>query len=119
MLPSRHFFVGLVFGIILFPYVGFLGAVLIWFSSFLMDFDHYIWYVLVKRDFNLKNAYKWHILKRDKMQKLSVKERKKHKNEILFFHGFEVVLIVYLLSYFWQPFVFVAIGMIIHLIVDY
>ena len=36
MLPSRHFFIGLIMGVILFPYVGLLGAVLVWVSSFLI-----------------------------------------------------------------------------------
>lgn len=80
MLPSRHFILGLILGAILFPYIGLLGAILVWFSSFLIDFDHYLWFIFIKRDFSLKKAYKWHILKRDKMRELSIEERKKHKN---------------------------------------
>lgn len=122
MLPKFHFIIGFFFAaalLYLFPQIGFLGAGLIWASSFLIDFDHYIWYVIEEGKFSVKKAYQWHLMKRQKMRKLSKKERRKHKNEILIFHGFEAVLIAYLLSFLWQPFVYVAIGMIFHLCLDY
>ncbi|MBD3247642.1 hypothetical protein GF378_03415 [Candidatus Pacearchaeota archaeon] len=122
MLPRAHIILGFFFAaaaLYFFPQIGFLGAGLIWAGSFLIDADHYLWYVIEERDLSLKKAYKWHLMKREKMRKLSKKERRKHKNEILIFHGFESVLAAYLLSFLWQPFIYLAIGFIIHLSLDY
>ena len=92
MLPRIHIILGLFFSIIIlyiFPQIGVFGAAIILLSSFLIDVDHYIFYVILKKDLSLKKAYNWHILKGIKMRELSKKERNKHKNEILILHGFE------------------------------
>ena len=79
MLPKYHILFGIPFVLIcwyLFPQIGILGALIIYFSSFLIDVDHYIYYAFAEKDLSLKNAYNWHKLNRAKMKKLSRAERK-------------------------------------------
>ena len=100
MFPRVHFILGIIFAatlLYLFPQIGLFGAILIFLSSFLIDVDHYIFYVIIEKDLSLSNAYNWHLMNRKKMKKLSKKERRKHKNEILFFHGLEPLIILYFL----------------------
>ncbi len=121
MLPKTHILLGAIFSgilFLLFPKITLTSALIIWFSSFLIDIDHYIYYVLAEGDFSLRRAYKWHLLKRKIMKKLSRKERRKHKNEILFLHGIEIIFLLYLLSFFWKFLLFVAIGFVFHLFLD-
>lgn len=121
MLPKTHIIFGIPFALIclyFFPQIGFIGAGIIWLSSFLIDVDHYIYYVLIKKNFSLPKAYRWHKLNRERMKKLSRTERKKHKNEILFLHGIEPIIILYFLSWIWPPFIFVLIGFAFHLLMD-
>ena len=60
MLPKYHVPFGFIFaGIIwiLFPIISFNGLLIIFLSSFLIDVDHYTYFVYKKHDFSLKNAY--------------------------------------------------------------
>ena len=121
MFPRVHFILGIIFAatlLYLFPQIGLFGAILIFLSSFLIDVDHYIFYVIIEKDLSLSNAYNWHLMNRKKMKKLSKKERRKHKNEILFFHGLEPLIILYFLSLFYLPFMFILIGFTFHLVLD-
>jgi len=121
MLPKTHFIFGLIFALFvlyLFPQIGLFGAGIIFLSSFLIDFDHYLFYVIMEKDFSLKKAYNWHLIKRQKMRKLSKIERNKHKNEIIFLHGVEPLIILFLLSFLYFPFLYVIIGFSFHLIMD-
>jgi hypothetical protein len=121
MLPKTHFILGALFAAFLFylfPQVTLFIALIIFLSSFLIDGDHYIFYVLFERDLSLRKAYKWHLMNRIKMRKLSKKERNKHKNEILFFHGIEPIIILFFLSFLWTLLLYVVIGMMFHLCTD-
>ena len=55
MLPKWHLFLGFFFALTLFlvfPEIEIAGFLIIFFSTFLMDIDHYIYYVFKKRDFS-------------------------------------------------------------------
>ncbi len=122
MLPRFHFFAGLIFSIILFlifPSVTLLGAVIIFLSSFLIDFDHYVAYVFIKKDLSLKRAYKWFVKKRKKFLKLSRKERNQRKHIVCFLHGIEPLILVFFLGYFVHSlFYYVFIGFAFHILSD-
>jgi len=121
MLPKAHFVLGFLFAAVLFclfPDIGLIGALIIWASSVLIDVDHYTWYVSKGKDFSLRKAYNYDVLKGQKMAKLSREERNKYKNEILFLHGFEPLLAIYLLSFIWPILFFVFIGFVYHLLTD-
>ena len=122
MLPKSHILLGFIFSLILFiifPKIGIIGFVIIFFSSFLIDVDHYIYYVFKKRDLSLKNAYSWFIQKRKKYLTLSRKKRNEIYTEAHFFHGVEILIILFLLGLFVHKyFCYILIGFAFHLFLD-
>ncbi len=123
MLPKFHILTGFIFSIIfyfVFPKIPLLGLVIFFFSSFLIDFDHYIYYAFKKKDFSLKNSYFWFKEKGKRFSKVQFKERKKYFLSFLCFHGLEGVLLFTVLGYFLNYyFYFVGAGMFFHLFFDW
>lgn len=108
MFPKWHALFGFVLAYIVywFTSISIFDASLIFLSSILIDFDHYVWYAIKKKDWNLKNAYIY---------------LKKHKNIIkplMLFHTIEFHLFVWFLSFFWSGFFYILIGMIFHSVID-
>jgi len=122
MFPREHLFFGAIFSIILFllfPQIGFLGFLIILFSSVLIDVDHYIYYVFKTNDWNLKHAYDGYIKKGKKAKLLQKKERDNLFIGIFFLHGFEFLFILLLASIFISKyFLFVLLGFNFHLLLD-
>jgi len=123
MLPKYHFTYGLIFSAFLlyiFPEIGILGFVTIWAASFLIDVDHYLFYIATKKDFSLKNAHTWFIKENEKMFKLSYWERLKHIEIVpCIFHGIEAIIILALLSFIHQIFLYILIGFLFHGFLDF
>jgi len=122
MLPSSHVFFGAIISSLIlffFPQVGWLGFLIIFLSSVLIDFDHYLYYVIKKKDFNLRNAYVWFIEELKIRKSLSLEEREKMENGIIIFHGIECWLLLVLLIFVSRLFIFVLIGILIHMIFDF
>lgn len=122
MLPKFHIIIGLIFSLlvlILSPSIGLPGFFIILASSVLIDVDHYLYYVCKKHDLSLKNAYNWFISKNKFMKSLPLKQREKYKKVIIIFHGIEFWSIIFILSFFHKIFLFVLLGIIIHLIADF
>ena len=121
MLPKYHIILGFLFSLILwiiFPSISILGALIIFFSSFLIDVDHYLYFVLNKQNINLKNAYNYFVKKR----KIAIAKKTKNKNPnplMYLFHGIEVLLILFILGIFTNKiFLFIFIGFSFHLFLD-
>ena len=122
MFPKTHLILGIFLSIILllfFPGIGFLGVLLIFLSSFLIDVDHYLYYVYNKKSWSLKGAYKWFIKRREEYIKLPKKEVGKYKQIILIFHGIECWGLIFLISLFFNPGFFIFFGMMFHLLFDF
>ena len=122
MLPHKHFIFGFVLALALFlslPQVSLIGAALVLLSSFLMDFDHYLYCTFTHKDLSLKKAYNWHIKKSKIILVIPKKERKNFRTSFCIFHGIEILIIVSLLSFFVHSyFYFILIGVVLHLILD-
>ena len=105
----------------LFPsWVDLAGAAIIFFSSFLIDFDHYLYYIYKNRNFDPVRAYNWFRKKGEELFKLPKEERKKYFVAPYIFHGLEWVLLFILLGLFVSSyFIFIAVGMVIHLVLDW
>lgn len=120
--PSTHIFFAIIVSIIIFfifPSIGFIELGIFFFSSFLIDFDHYLFYVFVKNDFSLKKAYKWFLVKKIKYLALPKEQRKKHYSSFCYFHGIEPVILFTISGYFFHHyFYFVAGGILFHLVLD-
>ena len=122
MYPKQHIIFGLFFSLILFllfPKIGFFGAVVIFASSVLIDVDHYIYYVFKKKDFSLKRAYIWNVEISKKFCHLSKEQRKKFHKPFHFFHGIEILIVLFFLGIIYSFFFFILIGFSFHLILDF
>jgi len=123
MRPKYHILIGLLFSLMIylfFPFVGLLGIGLIFFSSFLIDFDHYAYYCIKRRDFSPRRAYLGFLEKGKIVKNLPKKKLKNFYTGIEIFHGLEWVLIFSLLGFYLSNmFYFIALGMFLHLILDW
>jgi nicotinamide riboside transporter PnuC len=121
MKPLPHIILGFIFSLLLliiFPQIKLYGFLVIFLSSFLIDVDHYIYYVCRKKDFSLKNAYNWFIKNGKKYKKLSKEKRKKVYLGICVFHGIESFIIISILSFYSKFFLFILTGFLFHRLTD-
>ena len=121
MLPKYHAFFGFIFTVLLITFfkITSVQALLVFFSSFLLDFDHYLYYVYRKRDFNVKKAY--FFIKRLKKTILQypIKERNRIFLGYFIFHGLEAILLLFILGLLISPYFFyISLGAFFHLTID-
>ncbi len=57
-------------------------------------------------------------MRKAQVQKLSYEERAKHAKGFVFFHGFEPLILFLILSIFFYPLLFVALGFFVHMLED-
>ena len=120
MLTHRHFILNLAISLILLILtdIHYIFIMIFLVSSVLIDMDHYLYYIFEKKRFSLKSAHIWYLIEREKFHNLLLKEKKKHRYFIFIFHGIEPLILIFLLSYFYYPIFFIALGFFIHLIED-
>jgi hypothetical protein len=124
MYPKYHIFFGLILSVILFlispNYIGLLGAGIIFLSSFLIDVDHYIYYLIKDKSFSLKKAFQYFSNARIKFLKLSFKKRREYYSGFCFFHGIEWIILFLVLGFLLSKYLlFIAIGFTFHLCLDW
>jgi|SRR3989344_1236978 len=121
MLPKHHIFIGFIISIFLFLIfpITILEASIIFLSSFLIDFDHYLFYLYKKKDVNLKNSFNDFIKRGKEYRKLSKEQKEELKQPIFLFHGVEFWSILLILSFVNKIFIFILIGIFIHMTLDY
>jgi len=109
MLPQWHFLLGAIFSLLLWPIFG-SSSLIIFASSFLVDFDHYLLYVKLTKNYNLFGAYYF-------MKKLA---KKKSKKKYLFvFHTIEFWLLLIAASLYSRFIFLIFIGVILHMLFDF
>lgn len=122
MYPSQHLFFGIIFALILFfifPQINYIGFLIIVLSSFLIDVDHYLWYVYKKKDWSLKNAYNWSIEIIKKALSLPRRQRNEFYGGFCFLHGIEILFILFFLGIsVSNVFLFIFVGIAFHLLLD-
>ena len=123
MLPHAHFVFGLLFAGLIFlimPSIGLIGLLLIILASVMIDFDHYIYYVVKKRDLSLIKAYGWFRAKSHRFDILPLSEKLKVYRAFCCFHGLEVPILFFILTFLVSEyFGFIFIGATFHLLLDY
>jgi len=121
MLPKHHIIFGAIISLVLYLFttLTLTQTLIIFLSSFLLDFDHYIFYFIKTKDFSFKNAIKYHIKKRKKWLKLPLNKRNCFKHTILLFHGIEFWAILIILSALNSIFLFILLGIAIHMSLDF
>jgi hypothetical protein len=122
MLPKYHILFGFIFAVILyfiFPNISFLGIVIIFLSSFLIDVDHILYYFFRKGNLNPFKAYRWYIDRAKKICKLPRQQKKNFYSGLYIFHGVEVLIFLFLLSHYFPILFFVFLGFSLHFIIDF
>lgn len=114
MHPRWHLLYSFVFSLVLFEFVrvSFFVATVIFFSSILIDLDHYLLYFIRTKNFNPFSFWEW------SMDEVRISERNK-KLPQYFFHGVESLVVLTALSFFHKIFAYIAVGFIFHLFLDY
>ena len=121
MYPKQHLIFSILLLIVLlifFPQLGLIKVFLIILSNFLVDADHYLYYVYHKKDWSLKNSYNWFMQRIPKIGGLSKKEQRRYKKTPLIFHGIEFSAILIFLSFLHPFLLWVLLGVVIHIVLD-
>ena len=121
MLPKHHIITGAIISTLLyiiFP-LTIIQTLTIFLSSFLIDFDHYLYYLIKKKDTNPINATKWFYKYRTAWLNLSTQQRKQYKRPLFIFHNIECWLILLVLAQINSLTYFILLGIAIHISLDY
>jgi len=121
MLPKWHILLGFIFSFILFlflPTIQLLGFFTIFLSSFLIDIDHYLYYFKRKRDLNLGRAFKWFLELEQVYNSIPREKLKDYYLPMCIFHSIEVFLILLVLGFYNQLFLYILIGFAFHRFLD-
>jgi hypothetical protein len=120
MLPKWHIIYGAIFiAFLLFfiPQTPILYIFLVFFASFLIDFDHYAVAVFRTKKIGLKNAFDYH--KHKRLEEISdVLRGIKRKGDFHLFHTVEFHAFIGLLSLLWIGFFYIFMGMVFHSMLD-
>ncbi len=121
MFPRWHIILSLIFaGIfwLILPETQWYYILIIFFSGFLIDFDHYAVAVSKTGKLSLNSAFRYHRL-------LDIAEKKRQKKGIFrkgdfhLFHTLEFHAFVFALGFIWPLFFYVLMGMLFHSISDF
>lgn len=118
MFPPYHIIINLIISLSLVSVISPIFILIFFLSSFLIDIDHYLYYIYVKKDFSLKRAFNHYIEHKKRIKEMPRKERSNFYNFIFIFHGIEPIIILFLLSFYYYPLLFVSLGFFAHLIED-
>jgi len=120
MKPRWHLLLGFIFSYILvyFFHFSFISGGIIFLSSFLIDTDHYFWYVFSFKDLNPINALRWYYKNLNKWRSMDEKERLKFQKGVFIFHSLPLIIILGLLSPINKIFLSLFLGISIHLVAD-
>ena len=120
MIPRWHILFGALFTILIIlvaPQIKTVYLALIFFSSILIDFDHYVVSVLRTKKLRLKHSFEYHRLS----TKREIKEMKrgiKKRGDFHLFHTIEFHVLIGLLAVLFTPFFYIFIGMVFHSLID-
>lgn len=120
MLPRWHIILGMIFTVLVWvviPTISPAYLALIFLSSFLIDFDHYVASVLKTKKYSLRHSFRYHE-KMEKELKKKIKKGIKEKGDFHLFHTIEFHALIGILGVFITPFFYVFIGMFFHSLLD-
>jgi hypothetical protein len=106
-----HFIVSFILALALFPFYGYY-AILVFIGGFLVDADHFLYYLLRFKKFNLKKAYLYF---EDVGKTRNLRE---YQRFFLVFHFSEIIVLLVILSFFHKIFFIILIGLLSHIILD-
>jgi len=121
MLPLWHVVFGLIICIsiyLIFPITLFEVFVIFISSTILVDLDHYFRYIIIKKSVNPFKFWNWYMQERRAYKKLSLEQKRKCKKPLFIFHNIEFWILVFILCFLHNIFMFVLIGTAIHMFID-
>ena len=120
MLPRGHILWGAILTVVfyfIFPEIGAVGLTLIFLSSFLIDFDHYVNSVLNTGKISLSESF-WYHERLAKVEEYENKRGIRRKGDFHLFHTLEFHILIGLLGFFWVGFFYIFVGMVFHSLLD-
>jgi len=120
MLPRWHIILGAGLTAVFWlasPNIPKIYLALVFLSSFLIDFDHYLASVFKTKDKSLRNSSEYHS-KEQEIEKKEIAQGIRKKSDFHLFHTIEFHLLVGFLGILWIGFFYVFIGMLFHSLVD-
>ncbi len=120
MFPSRHILLGGLFTLVVWMFAPNLNPfylAVIFLSSFLIDFDHFVVGVIRTGKLNLRDIYDYH----EQQDKIKIREKTKgitKKGDFHLFHTIEFHVLIGVLGIFFAPLFYVFIGMVFHSLID-
>lgn len=120
MFPRHHILSGIILTIALwffFPKTPYLFLVLFLFSSFLMDFDHYVVAAMKNNHLSLFKAFHYHKVQGEIMAQNHRKGIFK-KGDFHILHTIEFHTFIFVLGFAWKGFFYIFAGMLLHTILD-
>ncbi len=122
MLPKKHLLYGLIFSVLMFEIfrsIDLISAGIIFLSTFLIDIDHYIYFIFKDKKLNPIKAVRYFKDARKKMSKMNHKKRREYYSGWCFLHGIEFLVILFLMGFFVNRLFFlIFIGATFHLFLD-
>lgn len=123
MLPKEHIIYGLIFSILIYVFfdISLVYTLVIFLSSFLIDIDHYLYYVYKTKNFSLKKANQWYFVNLKKFNKMTAEQKEGIYTGLCFLHGFEamaILLFLYFISPAFNFAIYVLIGFAFHQVLD-
>ncbi|MEK6827395.1 MAG: hypothetical protein AABX99_02835 [Nanoarchaeota archaeon] len=122
MRPKIHIIIGIIFVVFLnlfSPNLTWMSLLIIFFSSVLIDGDHYFYYILRTKNFSLTKCYAWYKKHLEETLALQKNERKKRYTGFYILHGIEPMMVLFFLGIsVSQFFMLIFIGFLLHFIVD-
>lgn len=120
MRPRWHILSGAIFTLLAWLYAPgtpLIFLALLFFSSFLIDFDHYLASFLITKKWSLKESFEYHRLKGIE-EREEIKKGIKRRCDFHVFHTIEFHLLLGALSFIWVGFLYIFIGLVFHSLLD-
>jgi hypothetical protein len=120
MLPRYHILSGIILTVAIwffFPKTPLFFLGLFLFSSFLMDFDHYVVAAIKNNDLSLFKAFNYHKVQGE-IQKQQHRKGIFSKGDFHILHTIEFHTFIFLLGFAWKGFFFIFAGMLLHSLLD-
>lgn len=122
MFPRWHFLFGLAFAAIIFivaPSINLFNFALLFAASFLIDFDHYLAYLIKEKKAGLFGALKYH-RELDKAEQIAKQKGKTLPINFHLFHTIEFHALIGILGIvLWNGFFYMFLGMMFHSLLDF
>ncbi len=121
MLPRWHIFFGFVFSYILVYFFNFslFAGFIVFLASIFIDLDHVLLYFLETKDLHPAKFFEWGNKKEALWHSLSTQEKKNYQAPHFILHGIEFVIILLIFSLFHPFFMWVLLGILVHLALDF